>query len=152
MAAKVIDIVSFIETKLNAITVANGYHTTIKKVAVYRATPFGETEMPGINLHYAHEADAVLEDLKAGPVNIWTRSLPVKIEYAVQAGAGSDTTALNLAMDIIKAIGVDMTCGDKAIRIHDVKYSLTLEQEKKIVSGGTVEFTVEYRTNRFSET
>jgi len=155
MAAKVLDIVSFIETKLNAIKTSGGYHTNVAKVAVYRDTtsaPFEAAELPGINLYYAHESDVVLEDEKAGPAGIWTRALPLKAEFSIQAGQGSDVAGFNLAMDIIKAIGVDMTCGGVAIRIHNVKYSLTLEQEKKIVSGGVVEFTVEYRTDRFQET
>lgn len=143
MAIKRDTIVSAMQTRLAACTVAGGYHTTLtNRVATWQPAPAGSW---GVVL--LPKEEPITETLING---IWGRTLAIDI--SVQAdGSTSGTTVSQIVEDIYKAIGTDIQWSGNAINTRPVRTIWEVDQNEKRITGATITVEIDYRTGAWAE-
>ena len=137
-------ILNAIKTRLQSITVVNGYETDIgSNVNMWHTTDFQETELPAIDLR-----DPAEEVETRGGNHICT--LTIEIEAKV-SGSASDITMRDIIADIIKAVGTDPTFGGLTQDTKPVSNdSLGFGQNSKKIASIVMTFEARYITKKFS--
>ena len=132
-------------TRLETITVANGYETGIG-AKVFRGinTALEKTSLPGVILNEGTETvDPTITMLHDHYI------LPIDLALRTTYADGEDWYALcnKMLADIIKALGVDETFGGKVMRVEPGMSSKTGSVEgEHLTAGVDMTFTLQYRT------
>jgi hypothetical protein len=142
-------IVDAIETRAKTISVANGYQTAIgSHVFVWKLTPFGANEMPGVDIR--DRSDAIDSEGLKGSVNVDNHDLTVAFEVVCQSGRTSDDDVRKMIADVYKMIGMDPTWGSLALTTQLAGDEITETQDEHVIAGATITVTVLYRTNKYA--
>lgn len=137
-------ILTAIKTRLQTITVANGYETDIgSNVNVWHTTDFQETELPAIDLR-----DPAEEVETRGGNHICTLSIEIEAKVS---GTTSDVSMRDIIADIIKAVGIDSTFSGLVQDTRPVSNeSFGFNQNSKKVASITMKFESRYIIKKFS--
>lgn len=137
-------LVDAIMTRLQTITVANGYETNLgARVYEWRTTPLGADEMPGLIFR---DTDEVIP--QTGLVE--EHEITLEIEMYASSGVATPATTRKAIADVIKCVGADVTFGGLAQdSVPHPEESIAFEHKDKIVGGVMLKFKVKYLSYRF---
>ena len=149
MAVKRQTILNNLKTRLQTITVANGYYSNLgSNIKLFSSLPLQEDELPAcVIFDKVNQIDG--EGIN-GSSNVWNHILNVTLQI-VCGGNTIDTTARQIIADVYKALSTDLTLSSTCIDINAVSDTLEIEHDSKLVAGATIEILIKYRTNKFLE-
>ncbi|MFA6054035.1 MAG: hypothetical protein WC769_01545 [Thermodesulfovibrionales bacterium] len=137
------DIVDLINTRLAAITVANGYKTNIgPNITEWKTDDFPEADLPGGTWK---DSDVTVAQPEKKNAHEHTIDI-VFTGYCKAAAADVPALARTIIEDVHKAIGVDPLWNAKAIRTLPGKNLIEIEQDNKTIARVTVNFSIVYNT------
>lgn len=143
-----------LQSTLEAITVANGYATTLN--AVERVLQRGQSSQPP--MAYVLEGD---DDANQGPIfgadSLLSRTLNVGVVLVVQQDEDTDSRSASEAMnsliaDVQKAVQVDHSRGGLAVNTEESSVSAVQIEEGLPVLSSTIAYRVSYRHRRTDPT
>ncbi len=130
-------------TRLQTITVANGYETNVgDNVNDWHVSNFQETELPAMDVRDANESTEV----RGG---FHQNTLSVEIETKV-SGTTSATIMRDIIADVVKAIGTDTSFGGLVQNVLPVQNTtVELDQKDKRIASILQSFDIIYLTEAF---
>ncbi len=130
-------------TRLQTITVSNGYETDIgSSVYEWRVMNFEETELPAMDVRDKGETVEV-----RGGNHDYT--LSIEIETRV-SGSTAATTMRDIIADVMKAIGTDSSFNSLVQNTKPVQNEIVeIDQKDKRISSVLQTFEVKYLTKAF---
>lgn len=151
MAIKKSVIIEAVITTLKTITTANGYYTDLgSRVYESRTAPFGNDEIPAINIRETEDPVEGIE--QQGAYGIFDRSLQLEIDV-VSNGKIAPSDLREVEADINKAIGTNLTWGGNATMTYPVAVvSGYSEHDLNKLEKKTIVIRIDYKTIEWSET
>lgn len=141
-------IVSAIQSRLQGISVFNGYYTDLgTSIWIWRRNPWDASEVPGASI--ADLSDQ--QEVSAEDESIAIHRLQVEIRIVAKQSSSSDTNARQIIADVEKAISTDDTWGGLAQHTLPLGNEMMVAQDEVTVAGAVIRITVEYLTAKFSE-
>lgn len=133
-------IMNAIGTRLQGITIANGYNTNAgNNVFADRVTPLIETELPGLIYRDPEE------DEEALTMGYHQMTLKVEIEAVTYGAIAPKDVRNKLIADVKKAVRTDLTWGGLALDTRITGRSLQIEQKDHLIAGATIRLEIDYR-------
>jgi hypothetical protein len=145
------DILSAIKTRMQNISVANGYHSAMGvNVFVWRTSSLDPNVLPALIIRDMSQAKD--QEGENAPYSFDTWRMQIEIEIVGQSGGTTDVSIRQMIADVYKAIGVDDTFGGVAITSFLLDDGIILnDQQSKVVGGATIHFEILYRTSKYQE-
>jgi hypothetical protein len=140
------DIVDAVVSRLQGILTTGGYSTNLgTSIHKFRATVFGQEELPALNLRDMEEVVESLDEAE----QMAQLSLTFQAEIAVSNGRTSDNDMRTLIADVWMALGVDPTFSGKVKSTYRIGDSMVLDQEADAIAGALLEFRCVYHDFQF---
>lgn len=151
MSIKRQDIVTALKTRLQTISVANGYHTAAgSHVYTWRTSTLESGNLPALVIRDV--ANVVQLEGVNTPLSIHTHSLQFEVDALVSQTTTTDVGIRQVIADVYKAIGVDDTFGGLTLACYLESDEVLLEDQKdKTIGGVTIKFSALYRTQKYQE-
>ena len=133
-------IIDAVRTRLQSITVTNGYDFNLgNHVLEWRTTILNENEIPGIVFR-----DVQNIKIEGGPVAYFRWGLNIEIEVITQGGT-SVTDIRKMLGDVYKAIGTDPKWGGLAILTEQPNNDeIQSEQQERKITGASIRLQIIY--------
>ena len=145
-------IVSAIITQMKTISTVNGYNSNLgTNVFDWKTSAWEAQEMPGISVEDGLEITTPYT--LGNPANTqgtcWNE-LKIELRIAIQSGTTSAAVLRECIADVVKAIGTNFTFGlQNTYTLQDKTESLLI-QDKNVLGGARVGFTIKYLSKYFS--
>ena len=133
-------IMNAVKTRLQSITVANGYDFNLgSNIYEWRTTALNDNELPGIVFR-----DTQNIKIEGGPVAYFRWGLNVEVEIITQGGT-SITDIRKMLGDVYKAIKTDDTWGGLAITTEQPNSDeIQSEQQERKITGAAIRLQIIY--------
>lgn len=149
MAIKRQQIIDYVKTELEKISITNGYYTNIgSNVFEWKANPFESNEIPGLEIRDLEEN--VLDETIKGNYNLHTHVLNVEIKV-ICSESTPITTVRKMIIDVYKVISQNLSWKDEAIYTYLIGNKIDVDQQGKFIGSATINIQIHYRTTAWSE-
>mgnify|MGYP001423093616 CR=1 FL=1 len=133
-------IMDAVKTRLQSITVANGYNFNLgNNIYEWRIRPLAMATLPAL-VYRDVETDIELIEAHRNRLNI-------EIEIISNS---SIVDIRKMIADVYKAIGVDIQWGGLALNTYPRSDRIMREQEEQTITGAIINIIIEYRTKEWN--
>lgn len=125
-------------TRFQGILKSSGYKSDLGlHVFPWRATPYGEDELPALAVRDPKVETTVVEGHR--------HMMTIEVEITTSGSTSAYDMRLMIA-DLHKAIGTDIFWGNLALNTHPGQEEMQIEQHDQTIGGAKITFFIEFRT------